>query len=32
MDAKALVNMSDEDFTAFIEKAKKSDLRGFLGE
>jgi hypothetical protein len=24
-------NMSDDDFTAFVEKAKKSDLRALMG-
>lgn len=32
LDAKNLANMSDEDFTAFMEKAKKSDLRGLMGD
>jgi hypothetical protein len=31
-DAKALANMSDDGFTAFLDKAKKSDLRGLVGD
>lgn len=32
LDAKTLANMSDEAFTAFVEKAKKSELRGLMGD
>jgi hypothetical protein len=31
-DAKTIANMSEDDFTAFLEKAKKSDLRGLMGD
>jgi hypothetical protein len=32
LDAKTLANMSEEDFTAFVDKAKKSDLRELMGD
>ena len=32
LGAKTLANMSDDDFTAFVDKAKKSDLRALMGD
>lgn len=32
LDAKTIVNMPDDQFTALLEKAKKSDLRALMGD